>query len=209
MDVEEYTRRLQEGAKKVRETLGEAKIAVILGSGLGNFASQIENAIELPFRSVPGMPLPTVHGHEGKFVGGKVGGNSVYCMAGRLHRYEGYAPFQILFSVRLFHLLGVEVYIATNAAGGCGETMREGDLMCLSSHVNFAGFGPMDDILCGDEWPVIERKAVTPYSERLRELAMRTSRDENVRMHEGVYWMNSGPTYETPSEIKAGKWDFF
>jgi purine-nucleoside phosphorylase len=204
MDVEEYSRRLHEGAKKVRETLGEAKIAVILGSGLGNFASQIEDAVELPFREVPGMPLPTVHGHEGKFVGGRVGGNAVYCMAGRLHRYEGYAPFQILFSVRLFHLLGVEVYIATNAAGGSGQTMREGDLMCLSSHVNFAGFGPMDDVLCGDEWPHIDRHTATPYSDRLRHLAMRISQDSHVRMHEGIYWMNSGPTYETPSEIRAG-----
>ena len=91
--------------------------SVVLGSGLGNFVSQVEDAITLSYKDVPGMPLPTVQGHAGKFVAGKIGKERVYFMAGRLHRYEGYPPSQITFSVRLFALLGVRTYVATNAAG--------------------------------------------------------------------------------------------
>ena len=205
-DGETYVALIGRAAAKIKEELGEAHIALVLGSGLGGFVSQIEDAKALSYAEVPGMPLPTVQGHAGKFVGGSVGGKRIYCMAGRQHRYEGYSPYVLAFATRVFYTLGVKVYIATNAAGGAMEGMREGDLMALSDHVAFAGFSPMDDQPTkpddDGDLPVREECAA-PYSEALYTVATEAADKAGARLHRGTYWCNSGPTYETPAEVNA------
>jgi purine-nucleoside phosphorylase len=187
-----------------QQTAQPVSTGIVLGSGLGGLADLITNPATIPYADVPGWPRSTVHGHRGELVIGTLEGCPVVVQRGRAHFYEGYSPQQITFPIRVMHFLGVNTLILTNAAGGLNSTFHGGDVMVLSDHINFIGMtgnnplvGPNDDSL-GQRFVGM----VQTYDRELRKLAHETARTEGVTLREGVYVCLSGPTFETPAEIR-------
>ncbi len=181
-----------------------AKVGVVLGSGLGGLADAVENAVSIPYSQIPKFPLSTVHGHAGELVIGTLEGSPVVVQRGRTHFYEGYTPQQVVFPVRVMRYLGVNTLILTNAAGGINTGYRVADVMILNDHINFVGMignnplmGPNDDSL-GTRFPGMSQT----YDRDLRNHARQAAQENNVPFHEGVYLCLSGPTFETPAEIR-------
>lgn len=177
------------------------QIGLILGSGLGVLADEIEQAIKIPYSDIPNFPVSTVEGHAGQLVYGQLEGATVVVMQGRFHYYEGYSFDKVTFPVRVMKALGVEQLVVTNAAGGVNESFEPGDLMIISDHINnMAGnplIGPNDSSL-GVRFPDMTEA----YSKRLRQLAKDVANEIGLRVREGVYVANTGPAYETPAEIR-------
>lgn len=177
------------------------QIGLILGSGLGVLADEIQQAIKIPYSDIPNFPVSTVEGHAGQLVYGQLEGATVVVMQGRFHYYEGYSFDKVTFPVRVMKALGVEQLIVTNAAGGVNESFEPGDLMIISDHINnMAGnplIGPNDSSL-GVRFPDMTEA----YSKRLRQLAKDVANEIGLRVREGVYVANTGPAYETPAEIR-------
>jgi len=189
-------------------------VAVVLGSGLGAFADDIENAVQIPYEEVPHFERSTVQGHAGQLVLGEVEGVPVAVQQGRFHFYEGYEMEQVMFPMRVFGRLGVKNVILTNAAGSLSTEMRPGSLMLISDHLNLMGVNPLrgkNDEQFGPRFPDM----TDVYTKSLQEIAIReadaiaksrfdSGRDAEHTMflHRGVYCALSGPTYETPSEIR-------
>jgi len=173
----------------------------VLGSGLGAFAGEVEERIEIPYSEIPGWPLSTAIGHAGKLVIGKVAGTPVAVMAGRVHFYEGYSIHQVVFPTRVLGALGVKSLLLTNAAGGIHPGYKQGCLVLLCDHINLQGtnplIGPNDDGF-GPRFPDMTEA----YSRELRELAHSAARELRIELYEGVYAGLSGPSYETPAEIR-------
>jgi purine-nucleoside phosphorylase len=201
---------VNEGAAFLRERLGELTpvIGIVLGSGLGAVAEAVESPSFVPYASIPHFPQSTVEGHSGRIVAGLLGGVPVIVMQGRVHYYEGYTPQQVTFPMRVLGRLGLETVILTNAAGGINPNYAIGDLILLADHINMLGFNP----LVGPNEPRFgDRKATglrffdmtQAYSVELRAMAQHAARAEGFTMHEGVYLATSGPSFETPAEIKA------
>lgn len=177
------------------------RIGIVLGSGLGEFAHTLQNAIRLPYVQLPGLPSSTAIGHAGELVLGKVGATDVAVMSGRFHLYEGYTPQQTVAGIRLFHSLGIRQLILTNASGSINPKLQRGGLVLISDHINLQGVnpltGPNDDDL-GPRFPDMTEV----YSLRLREIAKRTAAELGSTLQEGVYAALPGPSYETPAEIR-------
>ena len=183
-------------------------IGIILGSGLGNFASQVEGATTIPYADIPGWPLSTVAGHSGKLVLGTIGGVNVAVMQGRVHAYEGYSMAEVTFPTRVLGLLGCNGLIVTNAAGGINKSYGQGGLVCISDHINLTGtnaaLGPNDTRFA--RVPSAGQRFFdmsTAYSPALRKLAHAEAAKQNTPLPEGVYLAVLGPSYETPAEIRA------
>ena len=178
------------------------ELGLILGTGLGPLAKQIENPVEIDYRDIPNFLVSTAPDHAGKLIFGTLEGKKLVCMSGRFHSYEGYDFEQLAIPVRLFKLLGVKQLIVTNAAGGVNERYRPGDIMVISDHIKLNGASPMRGKNLpefGDRFFDISRM----YTPRLRELALRLAKDTALRVHEGVYFFMPGPQFETPAEIRA------
>jgi purine-nucleoside phosphorylase len=178
----------------------EPRIAVVLGSGLGGFADDFEEAVGIPYEDIPGFVRSTAQGHAGRLVIGKVEGVPVLAMQGRVHYYEGYSLEEVTFPVRTFGLLGVKTLVLTNAAGGINVQLTQGALMVLSDHVNLMGVNPLrgpNDERFGPRFP--DMSAV--YSPELQELVIDEARMIGVEVRRGIYGGLSGPSYETPAEI--------
>jgi purine-nucleoside phosphorylase len=178
------------------------QLGLILGSGLGVLAAEIENPVKIPYRDLPDFPISTVEGHAGQLVFGRLGGTEVVAMQGRFHYYEGYSFEKVTFPVRVMKGLGVETLIVTNAAGGINESFSPGDLMLISDHINNMGSNPLigpNDGRFGARFPDMSEA----YSKELREIAKQTAAKLNIKVKEGVYVAFTGPTYETPAEIRA------
>ena len=177
------------------------QIGVVLGSGLGAFADELAGAVSVPYGEIPGWPQSTAVGHAGKLVFGRIGDAEVVVMAGRAHFYEGYTPAQVTFGVRQLAKLGVKSFIFTNAAGGINLSYGQGALVLISDHINLQGFnplvGPNDDKL-GPRFPDMS----DAYSAEYRAIARQTAVDLGIELKEGVYAALSGPSYETPAEIR-------
>jgi purine-nucleoside phosphorylase len=183
-------------------------LGIILGSGLGNFAAQVEHPTTIPYADIPHWPLSTVAGHSGKLVLGTIAGVSVAVMQGRVHAYEGYSMDQVTFPTRVLGLLGVRILIVTNAAGGIRPDIPQGSLVAISDHINLTG----TNAAAGPNEP---RFALSPaagqrffdmstaYSPRLRALAKCEATRQNIPLSEGVYLAVLGPSFETPAEIRA------
>ncbi len=183
-------------------------IGIILGSGLGNFASQVDHATTLEYGEIPGWPLSTVEGHAGKLVLGQIGGVSVAVMAGRVHAYEGYTMPEVTFPTRVLGLLGCSALIVTNAAGGINTSYGEGALVAISDHINLTGtnaaLGPNDRRFAQRPGAGLRFfDMTTAYSPRLRKLAHAEAAKQGIPLPEGVYLAVLGPSYETPAEIRA------
>lgn len=180
------------------------EIAIILGSGLGRFAAEIENPIEINYEDIPNFLVSTVDSHAGKLIFGEVSGKKVLCMAGRFHSYEGYDYEQLVIPIRLFKLLGVKATILTNAAGAVNTNYCVGDIMVVSDHIKLNGDSPLRgkniDYFGPRFFDVTDM-----YTKKLRELALSCAEGSGLTFHEGVYMFFTGPQFETPAEIRAAR----
>lgn len=178
-----------------------ADVAIVLGSGLGPLADEVEDARVVPFSAVPGMPPSTAPGHSGRFVFGRLAGRRVVLQQGRLHAYEGYRAATIAFPVRVMHALGVERLLVTNACGGLNPNWRAGDLMLQLDFVNHtfdhALTGPADGV--GPRFPV----TFDAYDAGYLDVARAAARRLDLRLREGVYLAIAGPAYATRAELRA------
>ena len=194
---------IQEAADYVRSKVSETpRIGVILGSGLGDIAGRIENKTEIPYGQIPHFARSTAPGHKGQLVFGTLNGVTVLCMQGRLHFYEGHPMDTIIFPIRVMKLLGVQTLIVTNAAGGVNKGYQVGDLMLIQDHINFLGTNPLIGPNMQEFGPRFCDMSYT-YTPRLREIAKKTAARLNIPLQEGVYLACTGPSFETPAEIRA------
>lgn len=194
-------KRIDEAAAKVLAVCGKADIGVILGSGLGDYAEALEDAVKLPYSEIPGFPRSTVAGHAGMWCCGTLYGKRVVMMQGRFHYYEGYGMKDVTLPVRVMQKIGVKTLIVTNAAGGVnlgyhpGELMVIGDIFSMTAQnpligLNLDAFGPrFPDMSCA-------------FDKELRALAHECANEQGFALREGVYAQMTGPTYETPAEIR-------
>lgn len=193
--------RAENAARTIRARVAEgAKIALVLGSGLGGFAEDFTESVAIPYREIPGFVSSTAQGHVGSLVAGKVEGVPVLAMQGRVHYYEGYSLEEITFPMRTFKLLGIDTLILTNAAGGIDVQLSQGALMVISDHLNLMGVNPLrgpNDDRFGPRFPDLTEV----YSRELQELVVEESRALGITIRRGVYAALAGPTYETPAEI--------
>jgi purine-nucleoside phosphorylase len=177
------------------------RLAVVLGSGLGAFADELDGPLEIPYSAIPNWPQPTAVGHAGKLVVGGIGRLPVVVLAGRVHLYEGYSPAQVTFGIRVLARLGVRTVVFTNAAGDITLGLERGGLVLISDHINLQGtnplLGPNDDSL-GPRFPDMTEA----YPARLRGIAHRVAAELGIALAEGVYAAMLGPNYETPAEIR-------
>ncbi len=179
------------------------KIAIVLGSGLGAFGDTIPDAVKIPFGDIPDFPRSTAEGHAGKLVIGKVDGIPVAVMQGRVHFYEGYSMDAVVFPMRVLARMGVKAAILTNAGGGISSKLEQGCLVVLNDHINMLGTNPL--IGPNDKrWGLRFFDMTYAYDPEYRKWAMEAgARLQNVKVHEGVYLAVTGPSYETPAEIRA------
>lgn len=179
-------------------------VGMVLGSGLGDFADTLEDAVRIPFSQIPNFPLPTVPGHVGALVFGKKQGKEVVVLQGRIHFYEGLPQSEITLPIRVLAAIGVKTLILTNAAGGVNTSFSPGDLMLISDHINYSFSNPLigpnlDDF--GPRFP----DASDIYTAQLRASVQKAAASAGLRLQEGVYMMFSGPSYETPAEIRMAR----
>jgi purine-nucleoside phosphorylase len=193
---------MQQAVAYIRDvTVREPRIAVVLGSGLGAFADELDDPISIPYSKIPEWPVSTAAGHSGKLVFGKLGKLDVAVMAGRAHLYEGYTPAQVTMGVRMLHRLGARSAVFTNAAGGINLSYRQGALVVISDHINLQGSNPLvgpNDDSEGPRFPDMTEA----YSPAYRAKAHQVGHQLKIQLEEGVYAAVTGPSYETPAEIR-------
>ena len=205
-----YYDQVSEAASFLRIKLGplHSRIGIVLGSGLGAVADVVTDPVAISYAQIPHFPQSTVEGHSGRIVAGLLNKIPVVVMQGRVHYYEGYSPLEVTFPMRVLGALGVRAVILTNAAGGIAEGYRVGQLVALADHINLMGWNP----LVGPNEPRFGFRPgaglrffdmTEAYSKRLRALAQKAAEAEGFPLEEGVYVAVSGPSYETPAEIRA------
>jgi len=194
--------KINEAVEFLRARIKEVpEVALILGSGLGVLADEVENRTEINYSDIPYFPISTVEGHAGRFVFGDLEGKKVIMMQGRFHFYEGYDMKNVVFPIRVLNRLGVKNLIVTNAAGGVNTEFNAGDLMIITDHINMAGTNPligrnMDEF--GPRFPDMS----SSYNKDLIKLAEKVASEKGLNIKKGVYLMMTGPSYETPAEIR-------
>ena len=197
----DYMQRIRTAAEAVEKAIGKAEIAVILGSGLGDFGNDLTDAKEISYADIPGFPLSTVQGHAGKLIAGQLNGKQVMMMSGRFHSYEGHSMQDVTLPIRVMALLGVKKLIVTNAAGGVNTAFSAGCLMMITDFINLSGKNPLTGenlSFFGPRFPDVSRA----YTPELQSIARESAKNLGIHLEEGVYcWMN-GPCYETPAEIR-------
>lgn len=201
----EYEKKIQTAAEYIRRRVPfQPKLALVLGSGWNMIVEDMQSPVRIPYREVPGMVASTVVGHAGEWVFGKIGGREICVMSGRIHYYEGHDLKDVTLPVRIMKALGVEVLVLTNAAGAVNVGFQPGDMMALTDHINMTGtnplIGPNDDAL-GVRFPDMSKA----YDPELREIAKSVAREQKLTLREGVYMWLTGPTYETPAEIRMAR----
>ena len=190
-------------AKKFIESRSKVKpkIGIIVGTGLGTLAKEIEIKAIVPYSDIPHFAVSTAPGHEGNLILGKLSGKMIMAMQGRFHLYEGYSLEEITFPIRIMKEMGVELLIESNAAGGMNPNFKAGDLMIIIDHINLTGnnplIGPNDERL-GPRFPDMSE----PYDKKLIELTNRIAIEEKIGIHKGVYVGLTGPNFETPAEYR-------
>ena len=197
---------LRDKIKKAKEFIQNKSklkpdIGIILGTGLGALAGEIESKTKLAYRDIPHFPVSTAPGHEGNLILGLLGGKKVAAMQGRFHFYEGYSLEEIAFPIRVMRKMGIDLLIESNAAGGMNPNFKAGDLMVITDHINLTGnnplIGPNDDGL-GPRFPDMSE----PYDQNLIELTEKIAIQERIRIHRGVYVGVTGPNFETRAEYR-------
>ena len=197
-----YYEQVKEAADAVRSRIPEVPdLAIVLGSGLGDFANSLTDAVSMPYDTLPHWPVSRVIGHEGRLVVGKTRRKRIAALAGRSHLYEGHSVQTATFAIRALGLLGVKRLILTNAAGGINTTFSQGALMVIDDHINLMGANPLvgpNEDRFGPRFPDM----TDLYSSRLRAIADRAGQAINLPVPHGVYVALLGPSYETPAEIR-------
>lgn len=194
--------KIKQTADFLRQRAGEMpKLAIILGTGLGNLVDHIENKQYISYSDIPNFPISTVEGHSGNLIFGTMGGKRVMAMQGRFHYYEGYDMKTVTFPVRVFKELGVETLFVSNAAGGMNKEFKVGDVMVITDHINLFPENPLrgknyEEL--GSRFPAMTE----PYDKQLIALADSIAAEKNIRIMHGVYVGTPGPTFETPAEYE-------
>lgn len=200
--VEKFRTKRDEALEYIQEQTDlRPSYLLILGTGLGHLADEIDVELSISYADIPHFPVSTVESHEGKLLFGTLAGKLVVAMQGRFHYYEGYTMQQIVFPIRVLKANGADTLIVSNACGGMNTNYERGDIMLINDHINMFGdnplIGPNDDEL-GPRFPDMSE----PYTERLREIAESVALDKGIKMHQGVYTALSGPMLETKAEYR-------
>ena len=203
--MDERVQKIKEAADFIRiKAGGSAPLAgIVLGSGLGKLADEIEDAVVIPYKEIPGFVKSTAVGHKGNFIVGTLGGKRVVAMQGRFHYYEGYTMEQVTLPIRVMKLLGIKYLFVSNAAGGCNIDYKVGDLVIIKDHIN-----NLPNPLIGpnmDEFGVRFPDMTCAYDLELISKAEETALSMGIRLQKGVYLASTGPTYETPAEVRYFK----
>ena len=186
----------------IKSRIGQKQpvLGIVLGSGLGSLANNIEDPVVIPYKELPGFPVSTAVGHKGNFIVGELGGKTIIAMQGRIHYYEGYGMDKVVLPIRVMIAVGIKTLFVSNAAGGTNLAYHVGDLMIIRDHINLLPnplIGPnWDDV--GPRFPDMTR----PYDPALIKLAVRLGEQLGIKLHRGVYVGGTGPSYETPAEYK-------
>ena len=204
-DTKEFTKRVDGAADHIRSVLSERSlpaVCIVLGSGLGPLSEMAEDAIEIPYKDIPGFPVSTAPGHKGSLIAGNLSGKPVFMMNGRFHYYEGYPMETVTFYVRVMGRLGVKVLLLTNASGGINLEMKVPELVAITDHLSFNA----EPVLRGpniEEFGTRFPDQCHVYDPELTDTLVNSARDLNIRISRGVYAYTKGPQYETPAEIRA------
>jgi purine-nucleoside phosphorylase len=194
--------RAEHAARFIHARAGvDVRVALVLGSGLGAFADDLEDAQAIPYSEIPGFARPTVEGHAGRLVVGRVEGATVAAMQGRFHFYEGYTLEEVTFPIRVLGLLGAKSLVLTNAAGGLNNSYEQGALILISDHLNLMGTNPLlgkNDERFGPRFPDMTEV----YDREYQETAIAEAREMGLELRRGIYAALTGPSYETPAEIR-------
>jgi purine-nucleoside phosphorylase len=196
-----YERLLEATEYLKKFTISNPQIAVVLGSGLGNFTKEINIESEIPYEQIPHFPVSTVEGHHGKLLFGSMDGKPIIAMAGRFHFYEGYSAEDVVFPIRVLKLLGIKYLLISNAAGGVNPSFKVGELMIITDHISFATINPLlgkNDDRLGPRFPDMSE----PYKKVLIAKARQITNRLSIDVKEGVYFGVTGPTFETRAEYK-------
>lgn len=200
--VEEFRAKRDEAVKYIRSrTDFVPEYLLILGTGLGQLADEIDIVDSISYDDIPHFPVSTVESHAGKLIFGTLGGKEVVAMQGRFHYYEGYTMQQIAFPVRVTKAIGAQTLLVSNACGGLNTNYRKGDIMLIKDHINFLGDNPLigpNDEEMGPRFPDMSE----PYTERLLELAENVALENRIKMHQGIYLAVAGPMLETKAEYR-------
>lgn len=193
--------KIQETAQWIKaHTQLAPETAIVLGTGLGRLAAEIEVVDAFPYSEIPNFPVSTVEGHSGRLLFGRLGGKEVMALEGRFHYYEGYTMKEVTFPVRVMHELGIKTLFVSNAAGGMNPDFEIGDLMLITDHINFMPEHPLHgpNFPTGPRFPDMSEA----YNRELLDMARAIAAEKGIRTVEGVYIATQGPTYETPAEYK-------
>ena len=193
--------RIQETASWLKQRMTTSPTtAIVLGTGLGQLASEITDKYEFPYEEIPNFPVSTVEGHSGKLIFGKLGNKDIMAMQGRFHFYEGYSMKEVTFPVRVMYELGIKTLFVSNASGGMNPSFKIGDLMIITDHINFFPEHPLrgKNLPTGPRFPDMHE----PYDQQLIKLATTIANEKKIRVKYGVYVGVQGPTFETPAEYK-------
>ncbi len=198
--------KMQEAAMYITSRIGNTPvdIGMVLGSGLGGLADELQDAVAISYKDIPYFPVSTVFGHKGRLVVGTLEGKRVMCMQGRFHYYEGYGMDQVVFPIQVMHALGINNLLVTNAAGGVNSSYRPGDLMLITDHIKLIADSPMR----GPNYDTLGERffdMTNAYDKRLSALAREEAKRLGITLHEGVYMFFAGPSYETPAEVRAAR----
>lgn len=197
--------RIDNATRHIRSKLSDRnpKIGIVLGSGLGSLADKIKEQTVIPYKEIPNFPVSTAIGHKGNFISGILGGKQVLAMQGRFHYYEGYPMETVTIAIRVMKRLGIEFLFVSNAAGACNPSYKVGDLVIISDHIsmmpnplvgpNMAEFGP--------RFPDM----TSAYDQELQQLALSAAEEMGLELKKGIYFGSTGPTYETPAEVRFYK----
>ena len=200
-----FMSQLQETAAFIQSKIKTtAETAIILGSGLGNLATQIKVDFEIQYTEIPHFPISTVEGHKGRLILGSLNGVKVWVMEGRFHFYEGYSPEQVAYPVRVLKLLGVVNLILSNAAGGVNLNFEVGDLMIIRDHISLFSINPLigkNETALGTRFPDMSEPYALDFIDKAKAIASK----HQIKVHEGVYVGVTGPTFETRAEYKLIK----
>ena len=204
-DITEFIKRVDGAADYIRSALSNRtlpSVCIVLGSGLGPLSKMAEDAMEIPYKDIPGFPVSTAPGHKGSLIVGNLSGKPVFMMNGRFHYYEGYPMETVTFYVRVMGRLGVKVLLLTNASGGINLEMKVPELVAITDHLSFNA----EPVLRGpniDEFGTRFPDQCHVYDPELTDTLVNSARDLNIRISRGVYAYTKGPQYETPAEIRA------
>ena len=198
--------KMQEAAMYITSRIGNTPvdIGMVLGSGLGGLADELQDAVAISYKDIPYFPVSTVFGHKGRLVVGTLEGKRVMCMQGRFHYYEGYGMDQVVFPIQVMHALGINNLLVTNAAGGVNSSYKPGDLMLITDHIKLIADSPMR----GPNYDTLGERffdMTNAYDKRLSALAKEEAKRLGITLHEGVYMFFAGPSYETPAEVRAAR----